>query len=222
MSQTLVAKESVVLLHGLARSSRSMTKIESSLKERGYEVLNIGYPSRKFPIEQLSLFVQERIQTDAPDAKTIHFVTHSMGGIILRHLQRYDPIENLGRVVMLSPPNQGSEVVDKLGALRIFDWLNGPAGKQLGASENNLLKELGPVDFELGVITGDRSINWILSSMIQGKDDGKVSIESAKISGMKDFKIVHASHPFIMRKNFVIQDILNFLESGTFARNPKI
>ena len=219
MSLGLNAKEAVVLLHGLARSTQSMAKIERTLEKKGYEVLNIGYPSRKFTVEKLSEIVRDEIVKNLEDAERIHFVTHSMGGIIVRYIQQRFPIDNIGNVVMLSPPNQGSEVVDKLGSFKVFKWINGPAGSQLGTSEGSLILELDAVDFELGVITGDRSINWILSCMIPGKDDGKVSIKSAKVGGMKDFKIVHATHPFIMKNRQVIDDICAFLRSGSFEKN---
>ena len=219
MSLGLKAKEVVVLLHGLARSPQSMTKIERALEKEGYEVLNIGYPSRKFSIEKLSEIVRDEIFKNLKDVERIHFVTHSMGGIIVRYMQQRFPIDNIGKVVMLSPPNHGSEVVDKLGRLKLFKCINGPAGSQLGTSEGSLLLQLDAVDFELGVITGDRSINWILSCMIPGIDDGKVSIESAKVEGMKDFKIVHATHPFIMKNRQVIDDICEFLRFGRFENN---
>ncbi len=210
-------RDQVVLLHGLARSPRSLKRIEKTLKREGYQVTNIGYPSRKFSLPRLSELVREKILASSKDIQRIHFVTHSMGGVLLRYLQKHNPIENIGRAVMLSPPNQGSEIVDVLGDLLLYEWINGPAGLQLGTSDNGLISQLGAVDFDLGVITGDRSVNWILSLMIPGKNDGKVSIESAKVDGMADFKVVHATHPFIMRNKAVIQDIIRFLEFGKFA-----
>ena len=141
-----------------------------------------------------------------------------MGGLIVRHLQKNYPIKNLGRVVMLSPPNHGSEVIDKIGCFKVVQWVNGPAGRELGTGLKSTPLTLGPVDFELGVITGDRSINWINSTMIPGKDDGKVSINSAKVEGMKAFKVVHATHPFIMKKKKVITDVVIFLKEGRFQK----
>lgn len=214
MAVEIHASDSVVLLHGLARTSKSMDRVGHHLTEQGFQVVNIGYPSTKYPVEVLAQMVADRIaQIDAGNGK-IHFVTHSMGGIILRYMQKHFPVENIGRVVMLSPPNQGSEVVDKLSWFFLFNWINGPAGQQLGTEEDGLIAQLGPVSFEAAIITGDRSINPILSCLIPGPDDGKVSVESAKVSGMTHFKVVHANHTFIMRNKSVIHDVIHYLQTG--------
>jgi hypothetical protein len=208
--------ERVVLLHGMVRTSRSMNNLEAFLSDRGYQVLNLDYPSRKHQLPELARIVRNEVVSKTGNAEKIHFVTHSLGGMILRYIQQNDPLPNLGRVVMLSPPNQGSEVVDALGSLRLFQFINGPVGTQLGTDANGAAKQLGKVDFELGVITGDRSINWINSLMIPGKDDGKVSTESAKVEGMADFLIVHVSHPFIMMNKTVMAECLHFIQNGAF------
>ncbi|MBU3916540.1 alpha/beta hydrolase, partial [bacterium] len=123
-----------------------------------------------------------------------------------------------GRVVMLSPPNQGSEVIDKLGSAPGFFWFNGPAGQQLGTGMDSIPLKLGKVDFKLGVITGNKSINLILSLLIPGDDDGKVSIENAKVAGMSDFLVLPHSHPFIMNSDDVIHQTKYFLKYGSFKR----
>jgi pimeloyl-ACP methyl ester carboxylesterase len=210
--------EQVVLLHGLARTSRSMARLEKYLSARGYRVVNIDYPSRKHRIAELAEMIRQEVVAKTRDGEKIHFITHSMGGIILRTIQQNNPLPHLGRVVMLSPPNQGSEVVDVLGNLSLFGFINGPAGREIGTDEQSFLRQLGKIDFELGVITGDRSINWINSLFIPGKDDGKVSIENAKIEGMADFRVVHVSHPFIMKDQKVMNECLHFLRNGYFSR----
>lgn len=213
--------ERVVLLHGLARTSNSMNKLERYLSGQGYRVVNIDYPSRKFPISQLAKIVRKEIISKTTGANKIHFITHSMGGIIVRVIQKTDPLPNLRRVVMLSPPNNGSEVVDRLGNLWFFEKINGPAGKQLGTGKNGICRSLSRVNFDVGVITGDRSINWINSLIIPGNDDGKVSLESAKVEGMADFLIVHASHPFIMNDETVLAESVHFLRNGCFNKTSK-
>jgi hypothetical protein len=142
-----------------------------------------------------------------------------MGGILVRYYLEHNEMPRLGRVVMLSPPNKGSEIVDKLGDTRIFKWINGPAGGQLGTDENSLPRSFGVPNYEVGIITGDKTINPVLSLLIPGKDDGKVSIENAKLTGMKDFLIVHKTHPFIMNDDKVLQQVEAFIENGVFMRN---
>ncbi|MGB6000266.1 MAG: alpha/beta hydrolase, partial [Thermoanaerobaculia bacterium] len=192
--------EIVVLLHGIARSHQSMGRIESALSSQGYEVVNLGYPSTEKGIDELSEFLGETLSTCCADPDTsVHFVTHSMGGIVVRyHLAQRD-LPNLGRVVMLSPPNSGSEIVDLLRDNALFELTMGPAGKELGTDSASVPQTLGPVDFELGVIAGSYSVNPVFSELIPGLDDGAVSVDSTKTPGMADFLVLPYSHTFIMR-----------------------
>ena len=194
--------------------------MERRLSDEGFAVLNIGYPSRAKTVEELAEEIIPNVimLCRKQGARTIHFVTHSLGGIIVRYYLKYHPIPELGRVVMLSPPNGGSEIVDRFRHNFFFKWLNGPAGQQLGTDQDGLPKRLGEVAFNLGVITGDRSINLFLSLFIPGADDGKVSLTNAKVGGMNDFIIIHATHPFIMRNRHAINQTIAFLRDGTFKR----
>ncbi len=206
----------VVLLHGLARSAGSMHSMADYLQDHGFEVCNIDYPSRHHQIEILAAeFVVPAIQ-DCFATGSINFVTHSLGGIIVRQLAAEHDQINIGRVVMLAPPNQGSEVVDKLGNFGVFSWINGPAGQQLGTASDALPNQLGPADFELGIIAGNRSINLILSTLIPGSDDGKVAIKRTALDGMRDFLLVEQTHPFIMGGDEVQSQSLHFLQNGRF------
>jgi pimeloyl-ACP methyl ester carboxylesterase len=218
LSTTACAADGVILLHGLCRSNSSMVKMESALTEAGFIVENVDYPSRTAGIAQLSDDAIGKA-LENPKLKAcakIHFVTHSLGGIMVRSYFKRHPFERLGRVVMLGPPNQGSEVVDTLGSWLAFRKLNGPAGGALGTGPDSTPNTLGPVAFELGVIAGDRSINWINSLMIAGEDDGKVSVERTKVVGMKEHLVVHATHPFLMKNNVVIENTIRFLRTGSF------
>jgi len=208
----------VILLHGLARSKTSMATMEKKLKQAGYSVLNQGYPSRKKNIQYLANdHIPPAIQVCLNNgAKKIHFVTHSMGGILVRYFLKYHCLDELGNVVMLSPPNAGSEIVDIFRSFCLFKWLNGPAGQQLGTSPGDLPHQLGDTRFHPGIITGDRSINLILSRIIPGPNDGKVSVERAKVKGMGDFRVIHATHPFIMKHPEAIALTLHFLKHGSF------
>ena len=208
--------EHVFLLHGLARSSSSMKGMERFLKDHNFSVTNLDYPSRKFSIPELAKQVRERISENpkSRSAEKIHFVTHSMGGILLRQIQSVDPLPNIGKAVMLGPPNQGSEIVDKLGKMKIFKMINGPASLQLGTDPESIPNILGPVNFELFVIAGTRSINPILSQMIPGTDDGKVAVARTGIEGMQEFLEVQSAHPFLMNNRIAREATLHFLKTG--------
>ncbi|RJQ66306.1 MAG: alpha/beta fold hydrolase [Desulfobacteraceae bacterium] len=212
----------VVLLHGLARTHRSMHKMAAALQQAGYRTFNMDYPSREFTIEHLAMQVipEALRQCRSTSCNTIHFVTHSMGGILVRYYLSQHPIERLGRVVMLSPPNQGSEAVDALRENAFFRWFNGPAGRQLGTGPEDIGASLGPVDYPVGVITGNVHAffdHW-LANIIPGADDGKVSVQRAKVEGMSDFLALSCSHAFIMNQAEVIAQTLYFLENGSFRR----
>ncbi|WP_432741350.1 alpha/beta fold hydrolase [Methylobacter sp. G7] len=212
--------EAIILLHGLARTSRSMNKAGRLLAAYGYKIINVDYPSRSADISALAqtYIVQALKQCNTEGIKKIHFLTHSMGGILLRDYLASQTIDKLGRVVMLAPPNQGSEVVDKLGGWRLFYTLNGPAGLQLGTGKDSMPNRLGPVNFQLGIIAGSKSINPLLSRLIPGINDGKVSVSRAQVAGMQDFIVMPYSHPFIMRRVAVIEQALHFIQRGYFTR----
>jgi len=209
----------VVLLHGLIRSGRSMTTIGEALSDAGYRVCNVSYPSTDHSIEVLaSDYVAPAVSRCFPDSNApVDFVTHSMGGIIVRQLAATHAIPHLGRVVMLGPPNAGSELVDEFGSWWLFRKVNGPAGQQLGTSPESTPRRLGPATFELGIIAGDRSWNWLLSRYLPDRDDGKVSVASAALEGMKDFLVINANHTFIVRNREAISQTLRFLRDGVFA-----
>lgn len=213
--------ECVILLHGLGRTENSLSKLDRNLEKHGFHVVNIGYSSRKKNIQTLSIetITQAIFECTKVNATKIHFVTHSMGGILVRYYLDVYKLHNLGRVVMLSPPNQGSEAVDKLKDFELFKWINGPAGLQLGTDEESLPNKIGPPNYEVGIITGDKTINPILSLLIPGEDDGKVSVERAKLLGMKDFLVVHKAHPFIMNDEYVINQVIYFIENGVFKKD---
>lgn len=213
-----IAAEQVVLLHGLARTENSMDDMQKTLQAQGFEACNVAYPSRHHPIDKLvSDFVLLAINNCFDNDGKRHFVTHSLGGILVRKMAEMDNAVNIGRVVMLSPPNQGTEAVDKLHDWAVFQWINGPAGQQLGTGSDSVPNQLGPVDFELGIITGNRSINWILSTLIPGPDDGKVAVERARVAGMNDFLVVEQTHPLIMNNRQVQCQAVHFLKTGQFA-----
>ncbi len=208
--------ETVVLLHGMARSGKAMNRMANALRTDGFNVINVDYPSTSAPIEQLTADIFRALEPQLKAATKVHFVTHSMGGIILRlYLQEHE-LPSLGRVVMLAPPSRGSEVPDKLGHIFLYKWINGPAGNQLGTGKNSLPLRLKTPAFELGVIAGDRSINPILSMLIPGPDDGKVSLARVKPERCSDYLQLHTTHACMMWNATVINQTIRFLKHGRF------
>ena len=205
----------VVMLHGLARSDSSFLVMQETLERQGYQVENAGFASTSVEIEHLSGATIDPAVEKCGD-QSVHFVTHSMGAILLRHWTQLNPEFEIDTSVMLGPPNHGSEIVDKLGALPPFRWVNGPSGLQLKTGVAGLPNRLGPVNFSVGVIAGSRSLNPVFSVLIPGRDDGKVSIVSTHVSGMADHIVLPVTHTFIMNNPIVIAQTLAFLQNGQF------
>jgi hypothetical protein len=220
LSHPLEAREDVILLHGLCRTSRSMSVMARALTQAGYNVHNVDYASRSKSIQQLGEDVVGRATADCErdGAVKINFVTHSLGGILVRSYLANHSVPALGRVVMLGPPNQGSEVVDKLGGWWLFKKINGPAGDELGTGKDSMPNRLGAANFCVGIIAGNRTINWINSLMIPGSDDGKVSVARTRLAGMTDHIVIPSAHPFLMRNATAIRQTIYFLRNGKFDR----
>lgn len=209
--------QSVVVVHGLGRTSVSMTILSSRLRDAGFRVVNFGYPSTSEELETLvDRLESELARCCEHEAGTVHFVTHSMGGVLVRSYLDRQSQPHQGRVVMLSPPSQGSELVDAFADSPMLRAMLGPTGSQLGTDSTAIPNRLGPVQFSLGIITGNRSLNPLYSWLIPGPDDGKVGVDRARVEGAADFLVVPASHTFIMNRADVAEEVVHFLRNGRF------
>lgn len=212
------SRGSVVLVHGLGRTSRSLILLERRLASAGYTVISHDYPSTVEPFDRLVESLASTVEECCAAQETpVHFVTHSMGGVLVRALLRDSVPPEEGRVVMLSPPNQGSEIVDAFAPSPLLVGLVGPAGAALGTDSTSVPVALGPARFSLGIITGDRSVTRVGSWLIPGPDDGLVGVESARLEGADDFMIVPATHTMIMNRRDVAEAVLHFLAEGHFG-----
>ena len=209
--------ETVIVVHGLGRTPASMAILVSRLENAGFRVINFGYPSRSEPIEALVERLESEVgQCCISEAETVHFVTHSMGGVLVRSYLSQRPEAHQGRVVMLSPPSQGSEIIDAFSDSDLLRSILGPAALLLGTDSAGIANQLEPVRFSLGVITGTRSLDPIGSWLIPGPDDGKVSVDRAAVEGAADFIALPATHTFIMNRSDVAEEVVNFLRNGRF------
>jgi len=209
----------VVLLHGLARTSRSLRRMERALQAAGFTTLNLDYDSRKRPIEELAEDISSPIASFAQSAGALHFVTHSMGGLLARtYLAQYRP-PRLQRIVMLGPPNNGSEVADLLKDMALFRAFYGPAGQQVGTKQRELLAGLPP-DSEVGIIAGSRTLDPIASFLIVPRpNDGRVSVASTRLESMADHIVLNTSHSLMLLNRGVIAQTIGFLRAGRFDRS---
>jgi len=198
-----------------------MHSIEKFLQKNDYRTLNIDYPSNKYSIERLcALYVKKTIDSALCSHDTVHFVTHSLGGIIVRYcLNDKDRIKgNVGRIVMLCPPNQGSSLADSLATNLnwFFRFYAGPAGAELTRQKNGIVHHLETTGYKIGIIAGDKNIEPWFRRYLDGKNDGKVQVEETALAGSEDFIVLHHSHTFMMNNDDTKYQILSFIKNGKF------
>jgi len=218
----VVKGEYVIILHGIARSKSHMQELADYLSDQNYDVINIDYPSTDHNLEGLTKILKKEISQKVTEDKKVNFVGYSMGGLMVRIILNEQDYKNMGRVVQLATPNKGSEVSDFLENNWLYKKIYGPAGAQLTTNQKQIKNLLNDkIDYELGIIAGNFTIDPISSSIIPGNDDGKVSIESTKLKGMKDHIVVSASHTFFPSNKEVKQQTLYFLKNGKFKYESK-
>lgn len=206
----------VIVLHGLFCSSRIMKRLMNYLSKAGFKVIGLSYPSRTRLLPEIAKMVAKQITLLSDPKEQIHFVAHSMGGIVVRQLFRdYPEIQKrIGRVVMLGAPNQGCEMAEV--ALRI------PLGKKIGGKnltffspKNSVFNDF-PLPPETGIIAGTVSANPFSSLIFDEPNDGMVGVEKTKARGMKDWKALPVTHQGLIKEEKVFQQVVSFLKEGRF------
>jgi hypothetical protein len=212
-------QETVVLLHGMGRTNLSMLRLANALEHEGYRVVNVSYPSRTRSLEQLAT---RWLPAQIPADTRVHFVTHSLGGILVRlWLRECGAPPNLGRVVMLAPPNAGSEIADRFAHFPPYHWITGINGRRLGTAPESLPRALGPwssPESDLGVIAGGTVLNPLLGGLLPRPNDGKVSVAATHLAGEREHIVLPYSHTWLGWRSATITQVSTFLRKGSFDR----
>ncbi|GLH77452.1 hypothetical protein SSBR45G_23600 [Bradyrhizobium sp. SSBR45G] len=208
----------IVLLHGIASRSLMLRPLEKKLQRAGFATLNLHYQSRKKPLDRLAEDIRPAVAEFAAGLDgPIHFVTHSMGGLLARVLIAHHRPARLGRVVMIGTPNGGSELADRLQNVGLYRAYFGPAGLQLVTTKDVTLAALPPADYEIGIIAGNRFLDPIAGLFVlPWPNDGRVSVESCKLVEMADYTTVKASHMGLLMHPASFRQTLAFLRNGQF------
>ena len=222
-TETKPEPDCVVLLHGIGMRAYVMKRLESALRADGYRVVNLSYPSRQMPFEEIAgTYLPAQLKKhDVARAPRLHFVTHSLGSLVVRKLIADARPANLGRVIMIGPPNQGSTAADVAQKNALLKKFLGGNLVRLGTGEGAIVRTLGPADFEVGVIAGEMAVNPVFGRALGGKNDGAVTIESARLEGMKDFIVVPYSHTLMLWRTEVVDHVRTFLREGKFTRKEQ-
>ncbi|ARU56935.1 lipase [Oleiphilus messinensis] len=215
-STAYIESECVVLVHGLWRSGAAMQPIAEVLNQSGYNVVVIDYPSTRLAIPSLArTYIHEGVQECADSHPTkIHLVSHSMGAILIRQYLQDHMLPSGSKVVMLSPPNQGSELSERFAGRWWFDGVVGPAASSL--TQHGIISRLAPLTVPVGIIAAKR--NWSLwpDALLPEPNDGTVSLSSMALPEMNDWIEIESGHA-MMRFNSAVQaQILHFLQHSHF------
>ncbi|HEX7261550.1 MAG TPA: alpha/beta fold hydrolase [Luteolibacter sp.] len=203
----------VVLLHGLWRGWRAMQPLARALADEGFSTLNLPYPSGRLPVAQLMVRVRAEVEKIAAD-QPVHFITHSLGGILIRALLAENVSWETGKIVMLAPPNRGGEIVDWSKKHPLLHQVLGPAGRSLGS--DGVPSELAalPPEIQAAVIMGSRNSIPVFSKLLDPENDGIVSAAKGRIDGLRGFTVIDADHTFIQMHPETIRLSLHFLKTG--------
>lgn len=203
----------VILLHGIVRSSKSFSKMRTSLEQNGYVVFGFDYPSTRVEISDAAEYLRQVI--DSLDGiQEINFVVHSMGGLVVRSYLKKKADPRIKRLVMIGVPNQGADLADRLKQNPLYRAIFGPAGQQLISDSTGYIASLPTPEFEFAIISGARGSLDGYNPLVPGDDDGTVAVLGTRLPGAADFITVRSLHAFLMSNDETIAYTLRFLSEG--------
>ncbi len=196
-----------------------MAKIDEALRTKGFRTFNFGYSSRHETVKGITRRLHREVtKVTERDIDSLSFVTHSFGTLVVRYYLAHHSVKKIGRFVMIAPPNKGSEWARILGKLPLFNWAMGIAGEKVQVVEKSLPKIMEPPPCDFGVISGGTGTRVGFNPMLRGDDDGTVTVDETKLDGMKDFVLVKGQHSMLLVQQKVIDNVISFLEKGSFIR----
>lgn len=220
--KTPARDHAVMLVHGLGRSAGAFALLEDSLRRAGYETANVNYPSTRLGIVEHADNL-ERIIRSLDGCQTLSFVTHSLGALVVRDLlaRASDWRDRIvvRRLVMIAPPNRGSQFADRLKELPAYRWLTGASGQDLTTASAARL----PIpEIEFGIIAGGRGEINGFNPLLEGDNDGFVTVAETALDGARDFMLVRTTHGLVDDHPQTIDATLSFLRNGRFEpeRSP--
>jgi hypothetical protein len=204
--------------HGLGRNASSMWLLASRLEDAGYYVRRVEYSSLHQTPEDILTDISQQINACCQNhASAVHFVGHSLGGLMVRAYLQHNRVDHLGRVVLLGTPNKGAEAADHFSNSWLMTIM-GPTASALGTSDDSFPSSLEPPSYPVGIIAGLRNGSFN-DPVIPGKDDGVVSVEATKIDTMTDFIIIETGHSMMRYDREVADQTLEFIKNGQFREH---
>jgi pimeloyl-ACP methyl ester carboxylesterase len=222
----------VLVLHGLGRSRTAMDGLAKYLKDGGFVVFNVTYPSTQQEIGEHARSLAHIVE-NLDGIEEVNFVGHSLGNIVIRHYladraaaeaKKEKPAQPCGppvkRVVMLAPPNHGSAEALLLAENPMFKTVAGETGQQLGRDWDKLEAKLAtPGDF--GILAGGKGDKRGFNPILAGDNDGTISVATTRLAGASDFLVLPVLHTFIINDPKAREYTLRFLKEGNFVSPAK-
>ncbi len=208
----------IVLLHGLALTPLSWWCVARALRQAGYTVHLPGYPTTRYSIDELVQgYIAPVLLPYCMAGQPVHVVAHSLGAILLRVFLQQHSLPSGSKIVLLAPPNHGSEIVDAIGNWWLFKKIMGKAGQDLGTKAWHKPQQLHAIAGEIGILAGNFALDFWFWHLFTGPCDGKVTVFSTQLAEMQDFRILPFSHTFMLGRQKTCQEILHFLVHGCFT-----